>query len=106
MPKPAGPGAIAAGGGIAGDTGKKASSTDGDDGGKSRDFSEEVESFSATGLDAALELLEVVNAKKDKASVGTQAANLEKHPEVCRFLISLFSTRALTKVTAISVDLR
>jgi len=82
-PKPAGPGAIAAGGGIAGDTGKKASSADGldDGGGKSRDFPEEVESFSATGVDAALELLEVVNAKKDKASVGTQAANLEKHPE-------------------------
>ena len=42
-----------------------------------------MESFAATGVDAALELLEVVNAKKDKASVGAQAATLEKHPEVC-----------------------
>ena len=41
-----------------------------------------MESFAATGVDAALELLEVVNAKKDKASVGAQAATLEKHPEV------------------------
>jgi hypothetical protein len=28
-----------------------------------------------------LDLLEVVNAKSDKASVGQQAANIERHPE-------------------------
>ncbi|KAF8159467.1 hypothetical protein B0H34DRAFT_842609 [Crassisporium funariophilum] len=51
--KPAGPGAIAA----------------------------EVESYAATGIDNALDLLEVVTAKMDKASVGQQAAGLERHPE-------------------------
>jgi Coiled-coil domain-containing protein 124 /Oxs1 len=39
------------------------------------------ESFSATGIDDALELMEVVNAKTDKASTGAAAANLERHPE-------------------------
>lgn len=68
--KPAGPGAIAAGGGIAART----SSVD--------DSSKNIESYSATGIDDALELLEVVNAKTDKASVGQQAAGLERHPEV------------------------
>ncbi|PBK83171.1 DUF1014-domain-containing protein [Armillaria gallica] len=67
-PKPAGPGAIAAGGGLA------------DDGKKEWDTAE-PESFSATGLDNALDLLEVVTAKMDKASVGQQAAGLERHPE-------------------------
>lgn len=43
---------------------------------------QEVESFSATGIDNALDLLEVVNAKTDKASVGQQAAGIERHPEV------------------------
>jgi hypothetical protein len=43
---------------------------------------EEPEVFSATGIDDALDLLEIVNAKTDKASVGTQAANIERHPEV------------------------
>ncbi|KAG7453114.1 DUF1014-domain-containing protein [Guyanagaster necrorhizus] len=66
-PKPAGPGAIAAGGGL-GDDGKEREST-------------EPESFSATGIDNALDLLEVVTAKMDKASVGQQAAGLERHPE-------------------------
>ena len=42
----------------------------------------EVESYAATGIDNALDLLEVVTAKMDKASVGQQAAGLEKHPEV------------------------
>ena len=42
----------------------------------------EVESFAATGIDNAIDLLEVVTAKMDKASVGSQAANLERHPEV------------------------
>lgn len=41
-----------------------------------------MESFSATGIDNALDLLEVVNAKTDKASVGQQAAGIERHPEV------------------------
>ncbi|KAJ7577428.1 DUF1014-domain-containing protein [Mycena floridula] len=66
--KPAGPGAIAA------------SSTKG----KAKDPEEkpeEPEEFSATGLDNALDLLSVVTAKMDKASVGQQAAGLEKHPE-------------------------
>ncbi|KAG6332776.1 hypothetical protein ID866_6311 [Astraeus odoratus] len=42
---------------------------------------EEVESYSATGIDNAIDLLEVVTAKMDKASVGQQAAGIEKHPE-------------------------
>ena len=42
----------------------------------------ETENFSATGIDNALDLLEVVNAKTDKASVGQQAAGIERHPEV------------------------
>ncbi|KAJ2929426.1 hypothetical protein H1R20_g7658, partial [Candolleomyces eurysporus] len=66
--KPAGPGAIAAGGGLG--------SIDASGGG-----SEEVESFAATGIDNALDLLEVVTAKMDKASVGQQAAGIERHPE-------------------------
>lgn len=43
---------------------------------------QEVETYTATGLDNALDLLEVVTAKMDKASVGQQAAGLERHPEV------------------------
>ncbi|KAF8913410.1 hypothetical protein CPB85DRAFT_1299721 [Mucidula mucida] len=66
-PKPAGPGAIAAGG-ISPSSEK--------------DYEkEEPESFEATGLDNALDLLDVVTAKTDKASVGQQAAGLERHPE-------------------------
>lgn len=42
----------------------------------------EIESFAASNIDDALAMLEVVNAKKDKASMGQQAAGLEKHPEV------------------------
>ncbi|KAH9961097.1 hypothetical protein BC827DRAFT_1205169 [Russula dissimulans] len=42
---------------------------------------QEVESFAATGIDNALDLLDVVTAKMDKASVGNQAATIEKHPE-------------------------
>ncbi|KAK0492084.1 hypothetical protein EDD18DRAFT_1184681 [Armillaria luteobubalina] len=60
-PKPAGPGAIAAGGGLA------------DDGKKEWD-APEPESFSATGIDNALDLLEVVTAKMDKASRHPEAA--------------------------------
>lgn len=72
--RPAGPGAIAAGGGLS------AVSSESE---KGKGKEEEVESFSATGIDNALELLEVVTAKMDKASLGQQAAGLEKHPEVC-----------------------
>lgn len=49
---------------------------------------QEVESFAATGIDNALDLLEVVTAKMDKASVGSQAAKLEAHPEVCPILMT------------------
>ena len=70
-PKPAGPGAIAAGAGEGGREG----------GGGNDEFAKEIESYSATGLDNALDLMEVVTAKMDKASVGQQAAGLEKHPE-------------------------
>lgn len=66
--KPAGPGAIAATGGLASVTSEE-------------DMDKVVESFQATGIDDALELLEVINAKTDKASVGQQAAGLERHPE-------------------------
>jgi hypothetical protein len=48
----------------------------------------EVESYVATGLDNALDLMEVVTAKMDKASVGQQAAGIERHPEVCRLSFS------------------
>ncbi|KAG9088207.1 hypothetical protein FS749_002346 [Ceratobasidium sp. UAMH 11750] len=70
-PKPAGPGAIAAGGGLA--------SVEMPEPQKGEE--ELVESFAATGIDDALDLLEVVNAKTDKASVGQQAAGIERHPE-------------------------
>ncbi|KAH8100324.1 DUF1014-domain-containing protein [Cristinia sonorae] len=70
--KPAGPGAIAAGGGLA---------SGGETPASEKSPSEAPEEFSATGLDNALDLLEVVTAKMDKASVGQQAAGLEKHPE-------------------------
>jgi len=67
--KPAGPGAIAAGGALA------------DVPEKEKEVPAEPESFAATGLDNALDLLEVVTAKMDKASVGQRAAGLEQHPE-------------------------
>ncbi|KAI0628790.1 hypothetical protein C8Q77DRAFT_1145438 [Trametes polyzona] len=71
--KPAGPGAIAAGGGLG------AVAADADAGDSSKPA--EVESYTATGIDNAIDLLEVVTAKMDKASVGSQAANIERHPE-------------------------
>lgn len=77
--KPAGPGAIAAGGGLVAPEKSTAPAPP-----------EEVESFAATGIDNALDLLEVVTAKMDKASVGQQAASIERHPEV--FLRSLTVT--------------
>lgn len=69
--KPAGPGALSAGGGL-----------DSVDAEETNTEPKEVESYSATGIDNALDLLEVVNAKTDKATVGQQAAGIEKHPEV------------------------
>ncbi|EKM56088.1 uncharacterized protein PHACADRAFT_209585 [Phanerochaete carnosa HHB-10118-sp] len=66
-PKPAGPGAIAAGGGL----GPSVADVP----------KEEPESFSATGIDNALDLMETVTAKMDKASVGQRAAGIEQHPE-------------------------
>jgi len=65
--KPAGPGAIAAGSDLSPEP--------------EVDGGAEVESYAATGIDNALDLLEVVTAKMDKASVGQQAANIERHPE-------------------------
>ncbi|KAK7024040.1 DUF1014-domain-containing protein [Favolaschia claudopus] len=70
--KPAGPGAIAAGGGLA--------AVSASESGKGKE-KEEPESFSATGIDNALDLMEVVTAPTDKASVGQQAAGIERHPE-------------------------
>jgi hypothetical protein len=72
--KPAGPGAIAAEDAPAEST-QSSSNNDGE--------TEEIESFAATGIDNALDLIDVVTAKMDKASVGNQAAaTVEKHPEV------------------------
>ncbi|KAJ7700846.1 hypothetical protein B0H17DRAFT_213294 [Mycena rosella] len=78
--KPAGPGAIVAGGGLAA---VAAPATELATKGKEKDerLDEEPESYSATGIDNALDLLEVVTAKMDKASVGQQAAGIERHPE-------------------------
>ncbi|KAH7928140.1 DUF1014-domain-containing protein [Leucogyrophana mollusca] len=70
--KPAGPGAIAAGGGL--DKGEDGSKKD-------EEAPKEIESYAATGIDNAIDLLEVVTAKMDKASVGQQAAGIERHPE-------------------------
>lgn len=72
--KPAGPGAIAAGGGSSEAVpATEANSKD--------EPPKEIESYAATGIDNALDLLEVVTAKMDKASVGQQAAGIERHPE-------------------------
>jgi len=64
--KPAGPGAIAAGPDLSSEPTNPA---------------EVVESYAATGIDNALDLLEIVTAKMDKASIGQQAAGIERHPE-------------------------
>jgi hypothetical protein len=80
--KPAGPGAIAAGGAPAIAPAESTQSS-----GKNGGENEETESFAATGIDNALDLIDVVTAKMDKASVGNQAAaTVEKHPEVRSFL--------------------
>ena len=80
--KPAGPGAIAAG--------------------KAPEYKEEeeIESYAATGIDNALDLLDVVTAKADKASVGTQAANIERHPER-RFKVRFSQIADGSQLTAI-----
>jgi DNA primase catalytic subunit len=72
--KPAGPGAS-----VAGDS----SLRDGEPESLDEESPVTVESFAATGIDDALELLEFVTGKADKASVGQLAAGLERHPEVC-----------------------
>ncbi|KAJ4475612.1 hypothetical protein J3R30DRAFT_3501162 [Lentinula aciculospora] len=74
QPKPAGPGAIAAGSGLGNTAVEESGKGHGEE-------PKEIESFSATGIDNALDLLEVVTAKMDKASVGSQAAGIERHPE-------------------------
>ncbi|KEP52798.1 DUF1014 family protein [Rhizoctonia solani 123E] len=76
LPKPAGPGALAAGGGLSSVPDTPASPSK-----PEIDEPQLVESFAATGIDDALDLLDAVNAKTDKASVGQQAAGIEKHPE-------------------------
>lgn len=69
-PRPAGPGAIAAGGGIAAaDVASTETSSAG------------PEAYSATGIDQMLDALELVNQKTDKASMGAKAGQIEKHPE-------------------------
>ena len=82
--KPAGPGAIAAAGagaGAAESAGPPSSSKNGGE-------PEEIESFAATGIDNVLDLVDVVTAKMDKASVGNQAATtVEKHPEVRALIV-------------------
>ena len=95
--KPAGPGAIASGSGLDGETSDQAAGA--------------VESYAATGIDNALDLLEVVTAKMDKASVGQQAAGIEKHPEVCFLTITALGDNADQTVYSegsryISSDLR
>jgi len=71
---PAGPGAIATGG-ISDETPIAAGSEPKDS------IHAEPETFAATGLDNALEMLSLVTAKTDKASIGREAAGLESHPE-------------------------
>ncbi|KAF8328825.1 uncharacterized protein EI90DRAFT_3281243 [Cantharellus anzutake] len=81
--RPAGPGAIAVGGGIGSvsdsleASSEKGESKEKDDSGEG----EAIESYTATGLDEALEMMTLVTAKTDKASLGQQAAKLEAHPE-------------------------
>jgi len=75
--KPAGPGAIAADGQVALAPAASAESSSKDGGSEPQ----ALESFSATGIDNALDLAEVITAKMDKASIGNQAATIEKHPE-------------------------
>jgi hypothetical protein len=73
-PKPAGPGAMAGGGGGGLDSVDEPKL-------KEEEKPKEVESYAASGIDNALDLLEVVTAKVDKASIGAQASKIEQHPE-------------------------
>lgn len=41
----------------------------------------EPTSFSASGIDDALDMLNLVGSRTDKAAVGSQAAKIETHPE-------------------------
>lgn len=100
QPKPAGPGAIAAGG--LADSAKD----DSDEGKGKGEEPKVVESFSATGIDNMIDLLEVVNAKTDKASVGSQAAGIERHPEVNSLLVIFLDQPSNPIVDLNSVDLR
>lgn len=80
--KPAGPGAIAAASAGAAESAEPPSSS------KNGGEPEEIESFAATGIDNVLDLVDVVTAKMDKASVGNQAATtVEKHPEVRALIV-------------------
>jgi len=72
---PAGPGAIVAGGAATEEGAPK------DAGAADVPRDEQPEEFSATGIDDALDLMSLVTAKIDKASVGQAAAGIEKHPE-------------------------
>ena len=81
--KPAGPGAIAAADAGATESAEPPSSS------KNGGEPEEIESFAATGIDNVLDLVDVVTAKMDKASVGNQAATtVEKHPEVRALIVT------------------
>jgi hypothetical protein len=57
---------------------------------KEEEKPKEVESYAASGIDNALDLLEVVTAKVDKASIGAQASKIEQHPEVIVTNIRIF----------------
>jgi len=98
--KPAGPGAIAAGGAqaVAPALSTQSSSKNGAE-------PEEIESFAATGIDNAIDLMDVVTAKMDKASVGNQAATaVERHPEV-RALIILESLAVVSDIMISTLNL-
>ncbi|ORY55750.1 hypothetical protein BCR35DRAFT_310006 [Leucosporidium creatinivorum] len=44
-------------------------------------FSDDPQSFSASGIDDALDMLNLVGSRSDKAAIGSQAAKIETHPE-------------------------
>lgn len=67
--RPAGPGALAAGGGLGAGTGGSGSSTPAEKKGTEPEPQVHIQ---ATGLDNMLDALELVNAKADKASTGAQ----------------------------------
>lgn len=60
----------------------------------------EVDSYAATGIDNAIDLLDVVTAKMDKASVGQQAAGIERHPEVWPHDLSQLSLLTWAMISA------